>query len=56
MKLSLDTNLMEYAENSLEYILSPLEEKNVTNGAVFIYDGTQKKILAYISGRKSSKK
>ncbi len=54
MRLSLDGDLMEYSRIALESILSPLVSKNVTNWAIYIYQPTTKKVLAYIANRQSS--
>ncbi len=43
---------MKFSENTLEGILSPLEEKNVKNGALYIYSPKEQKILAYIGNQK----
>ncbi len=49
---SIDMGLMQFSEDTLEGILTPLEAKNVTNGAVYIYSPDTWKILAYIGNRK----
>ncbi len=56
VELSLDGDLMEYSRIALENILAPLAKKNVTNGAIYIYEPTWGKILAYIANRQSSTK
>ncbi len=49
--LSIDGRLMQFISSTLDGVLKPLWEKNVTNGAVYIYNPTEKKVLAYVSGR-----
>ncbi len=52
LSTTIDKDLMKFSENTLEGILSPLEEKNVKNGALYIYSPKEQKILAYIGNQK----
>lgn len=54
LQLSIDANLMEYTRLTLESVLQGMKEKNVTNGAVYIYSPRDNKVLAYIWSRSST--
>lgn len=51
LMLSVDMRLMQFISKTIEWIIAPLWEKNVTNGAVYIYNPTTEKILAYVPSR-----
>jgi penicillin-binding protein 1C len=52
--LSIDTKLMQFVSTTLDGTLTPLWEKNVTNGAIYIYHPTKEKVLAYVASRPGS--
>lgn len=48
---SIDKDASIYASDTLWAILYPLEEKNVHNGAIFVWSEKEKKVLVYIWNR-----
>ncbi len=48
---SIDMGITIRANSLLEATLSPLEEKNVHNGSVYIWSEKEKKVIAYIGNR-----
>lgn len=45
---------MQFVSSTIDGTLTPLGEKNVTNGAAYIYDPTTGKVLAYVASRPGS--
>lgn len=50
---TIDKNLASSLEESMEGMLRGLEEKNIHNGAIYIFSEKEGKILAYIGNRKN---
>jgi penicillin-binding protein 1C len=48
LTLTVDGNLMSFVQNTLETSINTLREKNIKNGAVYIYNPNSMKVLAYI--------
>ena len=48
LALTIDGNLMNFVQNTLETSIWNLREKNIKNGAVYIYNPTSNTVLAYI--------
>lgn len=55
LRLSLDWELMEYGRFTLQSVLQGLRDKNVTNGALYILDPKNQKILAYLGSSYANK-
>lgn len=52
---SIDSTLMDQTEDAIQGILYGLSEKNVENGAVYIWSESEKKVLTYVWNRKNAK-
>ncbi len=55
IRLTIDRDLMEYSRIALKTTLDPIGNKNVTNWAIYIYNPTRKKVLAYIANTQDSR-
>ena len=51
---SIDMRLNNEASSLLESTLSPLEEKNIHNGSIYIWSEKEKKVLVYIGNRENT--
>jgi cell division protein FtsI/penicillin-binding protein 2 len=51
LTLTLDIGLQRYSETLIEKTIARIERENVTGSAVYIYDPTRAKILAYVGNR-----
>ena len=51
LKLTIDIGLQRYSEDLIEKTITQIQEENVTGGAAYIYNPSNKKILAYVGNR-----
>lgn len=54
LRLSIDADLMHFIEKTIDGVLNPMLEKNVHHAAVYIYNPSKQKILAYVGNRKQT--
>ncbi|MFZ2255965.1 MAG: hypothetical protein WAW59_01905 [Patescibacteria group bacterium] len=51
LRLSVSLELQDYTNNIIQKTLGRIEQENVTGSAVYIYNPTDKKVLAYVGNR-----